>query len=98
MVLENHITNDPERVGFYTGIVESVFQVTGTLAVLPCSWISNHIGMSFCPYHGFLFYETRIGRKPVILTGTLGMAISIALFGTAKSYGAMILYRCIGEA
>ena len=38
----------------------------------------------------------RIGRKPVILLGTVGMAISIALFGMSKSYWAMVTTRCIG--
>lgn len=44
------------------------------------------------------YLADKIGRKPVILWGTLGLALSIALFGTSKSFLAMILYRCIGGA
>lgn len=48
-------------------------------SVLPCSYLSDHIG-----------------RKPVILLGTAGMAVSIAMFGMAKSYWTMIITRCAG--
>ncbi|EJD05642.1 MFS general substrate transporter [Fomitiporia mediterranea MF3/22] len=79
MIVENGITNDPERVGFYSGLIESIFQVMSFLAVLPCSYVSDHLG-----------------RKPVVLFGTAGMALSISLFGVSKSYVMMILTRCIG--
>lgn len=32
MVLENGITNDPERVGFYSGLIESIFAFTSFLS------------------------------------------------------------------
>ena len=32
----------------------------------------------------------------MVIVGTLGMALSIALFGLAKSYWMMIAMRCIG--
>ncbi|KAK6539267.1 hypothetical protein TWF694_009502 [Orbilia ellipsospora] len=39
----------------------------------------------------------RIGRKPVILTGTLGMLVSVVVFGFSKSIAmAMISRSCIG--
>ncbi|KAL5482742.1 hypothetical protein ACEPAI_9336 [Sanghuangporus weigelae] len=79
MVLENGITDDPERVGFYSGLIESAFAFTSFLSIMPCSYLSDHLG-----------------RKPVILVGTLGLAVSTGLFGMAKSYWFMILTRMIG--
>lgn len=32
MILENGIVNDPERVGFYSGLIESLFAFTGFLS------------------------------------------------------------------
>ena len=32
MILDNGIVDNPEEVGFYTGFIESLFQVTGFLA------------------------------------------------------------------
>ncbi|KAF8513927.1 MFS general substrate transporter [Hysterangium stoloniferum] len=44
------------------------------------------------------YLADRIGCKPVILAGTLGLALSTGLFGLNKSLVAMILSRCIGGA
>lgn len=38
---------------------------------------------------------SRIGRKPVIVFGLSGVAISISLFGLSRSYAVMLLFRCI---
>lgn len=40
----------------------------------------------------------RIGRKPIILGGTLLMATSTATFGLSKTLSSMILSRCVGGA
>ncbi|KAI5122012.1 hypothetical protein M0805_008004 [Coniferiporia weirii] len=79
MIVENGIVDNPEDVGFYSGFIESIFQVMSCLTIIPCSFISD-----------------RLGRKPVVIMGTLGMAMSISLFGMSKSYWAMIATRCIG--
>ena len=44
------------------------------------------------------YMADQIGRKPVMLGGIIGLAISIASFGMSKSLAAMILSRCIGGA
>ncbi|KAI5122775.1 hypothetical protein M0805_000119 [Coniferiporia weirii] len=79
MVLENGIATDPERVGFYSGIIESVFAIMSFISIMPCAYMSDHLG-----------------RKPVVLAGMTGLAVSIGLFGIAKSYWVMIATRCIG--
>jgi MFS family permease len=37
----------------------------------------------------------RVGRKPVLVVSLLGVAISTALFGLAKSIWQMVLFRCM---
>ena len=78
MILENGITSDPERVGFYSGMIESIFAFTSFLSsalvrylhaarvlmyslvtpVMPCTYLSDHIG-----------------RRPVVLVGILGVSV-----------------------
>ena len=41
------------------------------------------------------FASDYFGRKPVVLCGRVGMAVSIALFGMSKKYWTMIVTRCI---
>ncbi|KAF8609314.1 MFS general substrate transporter [Ceratobasidium sp. AG-I] len=81
MVVEIGVTDDPERVGFYSGLVESVFSLMGFVMILPCGYLSD-----------------TFGRKPVIITGFAGLAVSMAAFGLSKSLMGMILSRCIGGA
>ncbi|KLO06630.1 MFS general substrate transporter [Schizopora paradoxa] len=79
MILEIGIVDDPERVGFYSGILESIYACMSFISIVPCSLLSE-----------------RLGRKPVILVTTSGIAISAALFGFSKLYWFMVLTRCIG--
>ncbi|KAI5122776.1 hypothetical protein M0805_000120 [Coniferiporia weirii] len=44
MVLEIGVVDDPERVGFYSGIIESIFAFMSFLFVIPCSFISDRYG------------------------------------------------------
>ncbi|KAG9093402.1 hypothetical protein FS749_014431 [Ceratobasidium sp. UAMH 11750] len=81
MVVEIGVTDDPERVGFYSGLIESVFSLMSLLTILPFGYISDHVG-----------------RKPVVLFGMGGLAVSIVCFGMSKSLVGMILSRCIGGA
>jgi MFS family permease len=44
------------------------------------------------------YLSDNFGRKPVILIGTCGLALSVALFGMSKTFVAMVVTRCIGGA
>ncbi|EJD50550.1 MFS general substrate transporter [Auricularia subglabra TFB-10046 SS5] len=81
MIVEIGVTDDPERVGYYSGIVESLFACVQVLTVMPCSYASDIIG-----------------RKPVILIGVMGVAVSTICFGLSRSFPAMLLSRSIGGA
>ncbi|CAE6521208.1 unnamed protein product [Rhizoctonia solani] len=79
MVVEIGVTDDPESVGFYSGLVESIFSLMGFIMILPCGYLSD-----------------RFGRKPVILLGFAGLAVSMISFGLSKTLAGMIASRCIG--
>ncbi|KAG8715981.1 hypothetical protein FRC11_011674, partial [Ceratobasidium sp. 423] len=44
MVVEIGVTDDPERVGFYSGLVESIFSLMGFVMILPCGYLSDRFG------------------------------------------------------
>ena len=44
------------------------------------------------------YLADHIGRKPVILGGITGLAISVASFGISTSLAGMVLSRCMGGA
>ena len=40
----------------------------------------------------------RFGRRPVILIGTAGLAISTMLFGLATNFKSMVIFRVLGKS
>ncbi|WWC89979.1 uncharacterized protein L201_004909 [Kwoniella dendrophila CBS 6074] len=81
MVEELGVTDNPDRVGFYSGLVESVFAFV----------------QFFTVYHWAILSD-KVGRKPVILFGLVGVVISGSLFGLANSFWMMIFFRCLSGA
>ncbi|KAK1218244.1 hypothetical protein PQX77_014617 [Marasmius sp. AFHP31] len=76
-----HVSDDPSKIGLYSGIVESAFAFTQLLAIYP--WAS---------------FSDRIGRKPVILSGVLGLTCATLLFGLSPSFGIMLAARALAGA
>jgi MFS family permease len=81
MIYELGIVNDPEKVGYYSGLIESLFSVTSLLAVMPCGYLSD-----------------KVGRKPVVLAGQVGLSISLAMFGLSQDFIMMVISRITGGA
>ncbi|KAJ7746327.1 member of major facilitator superfamily multidrug-resistance, DHA1 sub-family [Mycena metata] len=76
------ITNgDETKVGYYVGILQSLFFLTQALTVLHWSRLSD-----------------RIGRKPVILIGLLGLSASMYCFGLSRTFWGLVLSRCLNGA
>ncbi|KAF8311040.1 MFS general substrate transporter [Clavulina sp. PMI_390] len=44
MLVELHVVDDPEQVGFYSGLIESIFSVTSFITILPLSYASDYYG------------------------------------------------------
>ncbi|KAG6906073.1 hypothetical protein DXG01_016037 [Tephrocybe rancida] len=79
LVFEYGITDGDERkVGYYAGLIESLFFVTEAITVLQWSRISDHIG-----------------RKPIMLIGLFGTALSILSFGLSRTFWALVISRCL---
>ncbi|KAI0316457.1 MFS general substrate transporter [Amylostereum chailletii] len=76
------ITNgDESRVGYYVGVMQSVFFATQALTVLHWSRISDVIG-----------------RKPVVLTGLVGLSLSMYCFGLSTTYWGAVFSRSLNGA
>ncbi|CCL98009.1 uncharacterized protein FIBRA_00002 [Fibroporia radiculosa] len=72
---------DEAKVGYYVGLMYSLFSATQALTVLSWSRLSD-----------------RVGRKPVIMTGLLGLALSMYCFGLARTFWALVVSRCLNGA
>ncbi|PCH42368.1 MFS general substrate transporter [Wolfiporia cocos MD-104 SS10] len=79
LVSELDITGGDERkVGYYAGLIESLFFMTEAMFVLQWSRVSDYIG-----------------RKPVLLTGMVGLCISMVFFGLSRTFWQLVVSRCI---
>ncbi|KAH8111238.1 MFS general substrate transporter [Phellopilus nigrolimitatus] len=82
LIREIGITNgDETKVGYYVGMMQSIFFATQALTVLHWSRASD-----------------RIGRKPVILIGLLGLSLSMYCFGLSRSFWGLVLSRSLNGA
>ncbi|KIJ14365.1 hypothetical protein PAXINDRAFT_12739 [Paxillus involutus ATCC 200175] len=65
---------DSRKVGYYAGLIESIFFVAQALTVLQWSRVSD-----------------RVGRKLVLLLGTLGLCLSMLCFGLSHTFLSLVL-------
>ncbi|KAI0803737.1 major facilitator superfamily transporter [Xylaria sp. FL0064] len=77
MVQENGYLKE-EDMGFYSGLIESLFSLTQMVVMVLWGKAAD-----------------RIGRKPVLVSSLLGVAVATAFFGFAKTIWQMILFRCV---
>ncbi|KAH9481794.1 Major facilitator-type transporter psiT2 [Psilocybe cubensis] len=69
------------RVGYYVGLLQSLFFVAEACTVLYWSRTSD-----------------QIGRKPVIMSGLLGLSLSMYCFGLSKTFWGLVLSRSMSGA
>ncbi|KAH9046513.1 MFS general substrate transporter [Lactarius hengduanensis] len=76
------VGGDQRRVGYYTGITESVYYAAEAATVL-LHWnrLSDHVG-----------------RKPILLFGLLGAIVSITMFGLSRSFWSLVICRFFSGA
>ncbi|KAF8626600.1 hypothetical protein AX17_006518 [Amanita inopinata Kibby_2008] len=76
------ITNgNDKKVGYYVGLMQSIFFLTQACTVLHWSRVSDIVG-----------------RKPVILTGLVGLSISMYCFGLSTTFWGLVLSRSLNGA
>ncbi|KDN40768.1 hypothetical protein RSAG8_07943, partial [Rhizoctonia solani AG-8 WAC10335] len=105
MVWRLGVTNDPKKVGFYSGMIDSMFAFAQLFTVYGYGRLSGRLSkwLLSCPTiaHGFTLIATRsansdrIGRKPVVLFSVFGVALSSGLFGFSNSFAHMMAARTI---
>ena len=93
-----HLTDDPNKIGFYSGLVESSFAVSQLCCIYNWARISGKqfIAATVTLVVSEVLHPDKIGRRPVVLTGILGIGLSTMILGTAHSLAAIILARCVG--
>ncbi|KAF8590893.1 MFS general substrate transporter [Ramaria rubella] len=96
MILEIGVVTDPKHVGFYSGLIESIFSCMSFIT--SASIFSNCLSSPDVLVMPSSYLADSIGRKPVILGGILGLSLSVAAFGMSKSFFAMVISRCLGGA
>ncbi|KAF9445520.1 MFS general substrate transporter [Macrolepiota fuliginosa MF-IS2] len=82
LIRDLNITNGDEgKVGYYVGVIESLFFFTQACTVFHWGRLSD-----------------RVGRKPVILIGLLGVSISMYCFGLSKTFWGLVVSRALNGA
>jgi len=72
---------DEAKVGYYVGLMHSIFFATQAMTVLHWSRLSD-----------------RVGRKPVIMTGLIGLSMSMYSFGLSRTFWSLVLSRSLNGA
>ncbi|CCM04993.1 uncharacterized protein FIBRA_07191 [Fibroporia radiculosa] len=72
---------DEAKVGYYVGLMYSLFFATQAVTVLHWSRLSD-----------------RVGRKPVIMTGLLGLSLSMYSFGLSRTFWGLVVSRSLNGA
>lgn len=81
-VRDSGVTGGNEaNVGYYVGLMQSIFFATQALTVLHWSRMSDYLG-----------------RKPIIMTGLMGLSISMFSFGLSTTYWGAVLSRSLNGA
>ncbi|KZT28496.1 MFS general substrate transporter [Neolentinus lepideus HHB14362 ss-1] len=80
MLQTMHITDDPSTIGFYSGLVESVFAIAQLVSIY--QWAR-------------FFVLDIIGRRPVIILGTVGIAFTTLMFGLSRSLAGVLAARAL---
>lgn len=79
MVDDFNITEDPNKISVYAGMVTSAF----TLAEFSTGVMWGRL-------------SDKVGRKPILLMGLTGTAISALIFGFAQSLPVALFARAMG--
>lgn len=82
LVKETGITGgDDSKIGYYAGMIESIFFLTESVFTLQYGRISD-----------------KIGRRPVLMFGLFGQAISIFAVGLSKQFWQLVVSRSLSGA
>ncbi|KDQ06794.1 hypothetical protein BOTBODRAFT_234812 [Botryobasidium botryosum FD-172 SS1] len=72
---------DEKRIGYYAGLVESLFYLTECMCILQWGRLSD-----------------KLGRRPIVLTGLFGLALSQICFGLSRNFSSIVISRALAGA
>ncbi|KAA1089166.1 hypothetical protein PGT21_008892 [Puccinia graminis f. sp. tritici] len=78
MLEDLHVTPDRTKIGYYAGIITSLFAFA-----------------QLCTNFWWAMLSDRIGRKPILLSGLTGLAVSIISLSLQTSFAGMVVARCV---
>lgn len=80
LIWNTGVTDDPKEIGYYSGVVESVFAIAQLVAMYPWGVLSD-----------------TAGRRPAILAGAAGLALTTLIFGLSQDFKSILISRSIGK-
>lgn len=84
----------PNQVGYYAGVSKTSYTIF-TQFLLELMDVNLKIVegcfafIQFCTVYFWGMVSDRIGRKTVVLTGLMGVMVSVASFGLARNFASM---------
>ncbi|PLW18603.1 hypothetical protein PCANC_09214 [Puccinia coronata f. sp. avenae] len=78
MLEDLHVTPDRTKIGYYAGIITSLFAFS-----------------QLCTNFWWAMLSDRVGRKPILLSGLTGLAISMISLSLQTSFAGMVVARCV---
>lgn len=99
MIEAMHITDDPSRIGFYSGLIVCPTLISPKLEFASHATIKDSIAaiaQLLTVYHWGKLSD-RMGRRPVLFMGLFGVALSSFTFGLSNSLVAAIIARTFCE-
>ncbi|KAJ1564212.1 hypothetical protein HK096_009109, partial [Nowakowskiella sp. JEL0078] len=78
MVKSFNVSNDEKELGFYVGLITSVYSLAQVISSIPIGWLSD-----------------KFGRRPLMLVGLAGNAISLVFFGVSKTLSFALFTRAL---
>ncbi|KAF8150885.1 major facilitator superfamily multidrug-resistance, DHA1 sub-family [Crassisporium funariophilum] len=85
LVRETGITNGDERkTGYYAGIIGPIRFQESAFFFAECATVVQ-----------WGYFSDRYGRRPVLLLGPLGLAVSMLMFGQTTTFWPLVGFRCL---
>jgi MFS family permease len=89
MIVELGILDDPSQVGYYSGLIESLYSTASLLTIIPCGYLSDHIGRKPIILFGMSLLAISVSAFGLART-YLGLVLSRSISGACAGAWAAI--------